>query len=246
MTLTNDNKLRDEIRAFVYLLGTFRDEDLDIYNALAPGYDIFARSWDEVFAEPALRRMFEILKERVVPGGVVLDAGCGTGRRIPRILETAEPSRLVALDISDRMLEMAERKKGDKRVEYRRGDIRHLPFPDGTFDAVVSTWTVELTDDPHQVVTEYLRVIKPGGIVLYTFVTLPTGGSKEIADRLAGCLLDETTVNPEPFAKERRPFHSCDFSVLENFREGILSVVCLGKCCSVEPEHLPAREAAGS
>lgn len=236
---TKSGNITEELRAFIYLLGKFRDGDLDVYNALAPGYDAFARSWDNIFGKPALDRMTELLDEKVKKGGTVLDAGCGTGRRVPAILEATDPVELAALDLSPKMLEFAERKNADGRVFYGRGDVRHLPFADNLFDAVVSTWTVELIHNPYQVVSEYLRVIKPGGMVVYTFVTLPPEPPEEIADRMAGYLLEKGAVDRKPFAKERRPFHSCGQSVLETFRDGILSVVALGKCCSVEPAHLP-------
>ena len=207
---------------------------------MAPGYDSFARPWDTGFAKPALDRTFEILAEKAPKGGSVLDAGCGTGLRIPRILEATDPKEVAALDLSPKMLELAERRRPDKRVRYGRGDVRRLPFSDNLFDAVVSTWTVELIDNPHGVVSEFLRVLKPGGIVVYTSVTLPRGSLETIADRLARDLLGgDRKLGPYSFAPERRPFHGCERSVLESFRDGVLSVVALGKCCSVEPGHLP-------
>lgn len=236
---------RDQLRAFLYLLERFRDADLDIYNALAMGYDEFARPWDEVFAKPAFDRMFEVLRERAPKGGAVLDAGCGTGLRLPQILEATDPREVAALDISPNMLELAERKKTDSRVFYGRGDVRHLPFADDLFDAVVSTWTVELIDNPHQVVSEYLRVIKPGGVVVYTFVTLPSDGAPEGAERWARHFLwNDGAASPDAFAEDRRPFHTCERSLIETFREGVLSMVALGKCCSVEAAHLPCHEVA--
>lgn len=225
-------------RAFLYLLGKFRDGDLDVYEAMAPGYDSFAHPWDTGFGKPALDRVHEILAEKAPKGGTVLDAGCGTGLRIPQILEATDPKEVAALDISPKMLEIAERRRPDERVRYGRGDVRRLPFVDNLFDAVVSTWTVELTDNPHGVVREFLRVLKPGGILVYTFVTLPSGHPETIANQLAQDLFDGD-LDSEPFAPDRRPFHACERSVLESFRDGVLSVVALGKCCSVEPDHLP-------
>ncbi len=228
------------VRAFLYLLGKFRDRDLDVYEAMAPGYDSFARPWDTGFGKPALDRVFKTLAEKAPKGGAVLDAGCGTGLRIPRILEATDPKEVAALDISPKMLEIAGRRRPDRRVRYGRGDVRHLSFTDNLFDAVISTWTVELIDNPHSVVSEFLRVLKPGGIAVYTFVTLPPGRPERIANRLARDLFSgDHDLDPEPFAPERRPFHACERSVLESFRDGVLSVVALGKCCSVEPGHLP-------
>jgi ubiquinone/menaquinone biosynthesis C-methylase UbiE len=55
--------------------------------------------------------------------------------------------------------------KGSDRDRARllRGDMHHLPFPDGSFDFVLSTWAVEHARPAEQVVCEGLRVLKPGG-----------------------------------------------------------------------------------
>ena len=58
-----ENDTGRNVRAFLYLLGKFRDGDLEVYEAMAPGYDSFARPWDTGFAKPALDRTFEILAE---------------------------------------------------------------------------------------------------------------------------------------------------------------------------------------
>lgn len=69
-----ENDTGRHVRAFLYLLGKFRDADLEVYEAMAPGYDSFARPWDTGFAKPALDRTFEILAEKA-PKGCSVEPG---------------------------------------------------------------------------------------------------------------------------------------------------------------------------
>jgi 2-polyprenyl-3-methyl-5-hydroxy-6-metoxy-1,4-benzoquinol methylase len=50
-------------------------------------------------------------------------------------------------------------------MRFVQGDVRRLPFDDNTFDVVICTWVVEIMDDPRAVVQEFIRVIKPDGIL---------------------------------------------------------------------------------
>lgn len=53
------------------------------------------------------------------------------------------------------------------------GSVDALPFPDGTFDIVMSAWVIETVDSPSAAVTEMLRVLRPGGLVAYSFCSRP-------------------------------------------------------------------------
>ena len=75
------------------------------------------------------------------------------------------------------MLAVARSKIADPHVQFVQGDVRHLSFEENTFGVVVSTWVIEIMADPRAVVQEFIRVLKPHGIVIYAFCSLPEGSA---------------------------------------------------------------------
>jgi ubiquinone/menaquinone biosynthesis C-methylase UbiE len=90
--------------------------------------------------------------------GRALDAGCGKGR-FARIVHEHNPEAVVvAMDLAESMLRFADPALG--RVA---GSLVALPFPDGAFDAVYATESLEHAVDTEAAVAELCRVLKPGG-----------------------------------------------------------------------------------
>ncbi len=105
----------------------------------------------------------------LVPTPLVLDVATGTGR-LPRALlrQPAFDGRVIGLDLSRRMLGQAVARTAQfaDRLTYVWQDARWLPFDDDTFDAVVCLEALEFTPDAREVVTELVRVLRPGGVLL--------------------------------------------------------------------------------
>jgi SAM-dependent methyltransferase len=99
---------------------------------------------------------------QVQPGQRVLDVACGTGilaREIaPRI---GSAGRVVGVDPSPGMVAVA--KQLAPAIEWREGVAESLPFPDQSFDAVVSQFGLMFFTDRRQALREILRVLTPGG-----------------------------------------------------------------------------------
>ena len=99
---------------------------------------------------------------QVQPGQRVLDVACGTGiltREIaPRI---GSAGRVVGVDPSPGMVAVAKRLA--PTIEWREGVAESLPFPDQSFDAVVSQFGLMFFTDRRQALREMLRVLTPGG-----------------------------------------------------------------------------------
>lgn len=233
-----DSDKRKQITSFLHLLCRFRDEDASIYNSMAPGYDRFAKVWDEEFARPALEHLLETSSKRTPMGGRILEAGCGTGLRIPSIAKYFDPDEIVGLDISEAMLDFARRRHYSQSVSFVRGNFLSLPFEDNTFDAVVATWAIETSSNPGRAVSEFLRVIKPGGVVAYSFVQIPESLDAESnpVELAPGKLFESLR---EALSPAFVPFHNCEKSELRYFADGVISTVILGKCCEVSPRILP-------
>ena len=131
----------------------------------------------------------------VKPGETVLDLGSGAG--IDCFLaagETGPTGRVIGVDMTPAMLEKARRNlaKSDlKNVEFRLGEIEHLPVSDATVDVIISNCVVNLSPDKPQVFREALRVLKPGGRLLVSDLVLTRPLSKEMqqnVDLYIGCV----------------------------------------------------------
>lgn len=114
-------------------------------------------------------RMFERLDLVRLEPRRILDAGCGTGVAVDALARRYRKARIVALDFALPMLRHARR-----RGPWRRkpacvcGDIEHLPLSDQSLDLVFSNVALQWSTDPARVFAECLRVLKPGGLLMFT------------------------------------------------------------------------------
>ena len=101
------------------------------------------------------------------PGDVVLDLGSGGGIDVLLSAKRVGPTgKAYGLDMTDEMLALArdnQRKAGIDNVEFLKGEIEHIPLPDGSVDVVISNCVINLSGDKDRVLTEAFRVLKPGG-----------------------------------------------------------------------------------
>jgi ubiquinone/menaquinone biosynthesis C-methylase UbiE len=109
---------------------------------------------------------------RLPPASRGLDAGCGIGLQALRLAdEVGSGGHVTCLDITNALLVHAEKiskKAGrSKQISFQAGDVRNIPFADGTFDWAWSSCCVgyAASIEPIAAVKELARVVKPGGIV---------------------------------------------------------------------------------
>jgi ubiquinone/menaquinone biosynthesis C-methylase UbiE len=105
----------------------------------------------------------------IEPGWRILDVGCGSGAVSRLIAGRHNPGAVVGLDLSPDFARAARRlsdAREVRRVHFVAGDARRLPFVDGAFDLVWSSFVLEyLASDPVAPLRELARVVRPGGIV---------------------------------------------------------------------------------
>jgi ubiquinone/menaquinone biosynthesis C-methylase UbiE len=99
-------------------------------------------------------------------GARVLEVGCGRGIALPVFDRLLTPARLVGLDIDPMLLTEAEQRLTETGTpaELIPGDVRNLPFPDGSFDVVIDFGTCFHVGRPGDALREIARVLVPGGI----------------------------------------------------------------------------------
>ncbi|MBW1712712.1 MAG: class I SAM-dependent methyltransferase [Deltaproteobacteria bacterium] len=97
---------------------------------------------------------------RIQPGQVVLDVGAGVGALIPHI-QTFKPSRILACDLSPRMLKRL--KKKFPQVETFLADVIDIELPDGSLDAAFMNGMFSNIYDKPAALANLCRLLKPGG-----------------------------------------------------------------------------------
>ncbi|MEM7008382.1 MAG: methyltransferase domain-containing protein [Thermodesulfobacteriota bacterium] len=108
----------------------------------------------------------------VKPGMRVLDVGSGTGASaIPAAMKVSSEGRVVAVDLSGNLLELAEKKAKDQNLEnidFIQGDMTNLDYPDESFDAVICVFAIFFVPEMEKQVSELWRMVKPGGVLAIT------------------------------------------------------------------------------
>jgi trans-aconitate 2-methyltransferase len=115
---------------------------------------------------------------RLEGGETVIDAGCGTGRLTALLLERLPRGRVVAVDLSQNMLEEARSHLSPRfcgLIDFVRADLAALPF-DGTFDGVFSTAAFHWVPDHLRLFRSLYESLKPGG-----WLVAQCGGGPNIA-----------------------------------------------------------------
>jgi malonyl-CoA O-methyltransferase len=134
------------------------------FNRAADSYDDAA-----VLQKEVCSRLLEKLDYIRLSPRTILDAGVGTGEAVAPLLRRYKKSRLVALDLSERMLAKALNQGSLlRKPELVCGDIEQMPFHDNSFELIFSSLTLQWCNDLQATLRELLRVLKPGGLLLFT------------------------------------------------------------------------------
>jgi phosphatidylethanolamine/phosphatidyl-N-methylethanolamine N-methyltransferase len=139
-----------------------RDQVASAYGRWAPVYDLV---FGPVFRRG--RRAAVDAAERV--GGRILEVGVGTGLSLP---DYSRRSTLVGIDISAPMLDKARDKVAKLRLRNVEAldvmDAENLTYPDASFDVVVAQYVVTAIPNPEKALSEFARVVRPGGEIILT------------------------------------------------------------------------------
>jgi ubiquinone/menaquinone biosynthesis C-methylase UbiE len=148
------------------------------------------------------------------PGEVVLDLGSGGGFDVfIAARNVGAAGRAIGVDMTPEMLVKARKniagyrkRSGLDNVEFRLGEIEHLPVADNSVDVVISNCVINLSPDKPQVWREIARVLKPGGRVAVSDLALLKPLPAEVlsmVEALVGCVAGAVLVSEtERMARE--------------------------------------------
>lgn len=183
------------------------------------------------------------------PGERVLDLGSGGG--IDCFLAAKQVGKggsVIGVDMTPEMLDRARATRAElglENVEFRLGEIEHLPVPDNDVDIVISNCVINLSPEKPQVFQEAYRVLKPGGrLAVSDIVTdgpLPDGVKADLA-AWAGCVAGAWPVEEYVAAIRAAGFVDVEVSPVymsaEMIAEDVQSIGLGDRIEGIDPEEL--------
>ena len=145
--------------------GTKKEQVADMFNNISKTYDFLnhflSLGIDVIWRKKAIGELKELQPK------LILDVATGTGDFAFEALSILKPGKIIGVDISQGMLDIAQQKiekrgLGD-RFEVKLGDSEKLPFEANTFDAVTVAYGVRNFEDLEKGLADMQRVLKPGG-----------------------------------------------------------------------------------
>lgn len=131
-----------------------------VYSAFSGVYDLVFGRWFHQSRAEAI----ELLNIRA--GERILEVGVGTGLSLTFYPKNCS---VVGIDFCEPMLEKAKRRLGQYQlphIELLKMDAMKMTWPDNSFDAVFAAYVISTVPDPHQVISEMIRVCKVGGKIV--------------------------------------------------------------------------------
>jgi ubiquinone/menaquinone biosynthesis C-methylase UbiE len=192
-TTTDISSLKDRLRA-TWIAGDFGQ----IAKSTAPG------------AEDFIKRL------NLQPGMTVLDVACGTGNLAIPAARTG--AIVTGVDIAPNLLEQGRARAAAEglTIQFDEGDAEKLPYPDASFDAVVTMFGAMFAPRPELVASELKRVCKPGGFIAMANWT-PTGFVGKMFRAVSSHV-------PPPPGMQPPVLWGVDETVRERFGDGISKI----------------------
>jgi ubiquinone/menaquinone biosynthesis C-methylase UbiE len=143
------------------------------------------------------QRVIEDLTSLRLVEGKVLDVGTGPGTLARDIARSLPRLEVYGIDLSEEMIQLARehasREQVEERVHFDIGNVAHLPYPDHSFDLVVSTISMHHWYELEQPLRDLYRVLRPGGrlwIYDFRFMTTQTIEKAQALTPFAGTPLE--------------------------------------------------------
>lgn len=126
-------------------------------------------TWRVHVLERAVADLVGLIPERRASYGVVVDVGCGSGYSLPKLAQRFAPRELIGVDIDPQMLQAAREEADRAGIAPRlvEASSSRMPLPDASADMLFCHQTFHHLVEQEEALREFLRVLKPGGILLF-------------------------------------------------------------------------------
>lgn len=154
------------------ILDSFHFKDFSNLDS-SPNADFLIDSMDIMMSLPCIRSIKKRALDamQIKKGDMVLEIGCGHGEDAELLAElVGEKGCVVAVDVSQRMIEEAKRRSRNKNVSYLLADVTQLACPENTFSSCHADRFLVSHKDISTSLERIFRLIKPGGGVCFTDV----------------------------------------------------------------------------
>jgi ubiquinone/menaquinone biosynthesis C-methylase UbiE len=161
------------------------DRDVAAFDARAEGYE---GGWLGLLHQQIAGRTADLALSAAPAPQRILDVGCGTGYLLRQLADRCpDAAELIGVDPARGMIAAARAAAAGDRLQWLEGTAEELPFPEGSFDLVVSTTSFDHWADQQAGLRECARVLTPGGRLvladLFSPLLVPTlvGGRRRKA-----------------------------------------------------------------
>jgi len=151
------------------------------FNRIANGYE------KHISFLPGYRQTISHIDKLIGASDVLVDVGTGTGSLSFKM--ASKTTKIIAVDISDRMLKMAKKrasKYNTRNIEFKKAEIRNIPVNDSSADIIVSNLTLHHLKNKEKLVAvqEFYRILKPNGKLIVGDLMKTAKGSLEFIKKL--------------------------------------------------------------
>lgn len=136
----------------------------DMFDRIAGRYNFMNRVM--TFGQDMRWRRFVVKQAQLPKNGALLDLATGTGDIAFEAKETHPQANVVGADFALQMMYVGQDEPRGKTIDWSAADALNLPFPNQSFDAVVSGYLVRNVIDIPRTLSEQMRILKPGGRIV--------------------------------------------------------------------------------
>lgn len=143
----------------------------EMFQRIAPRYDLMNRLMTG--GQDVRWRKMVVRLAALPPRGRLLDLGAGTGDLAREASRQYPGSEITAADFTVNMMRAGREAHPNVLLDWSAADALHLPFPDASFDAVISGFLLRNVVDLPRALSEQMRVLKPNGRIIALDTTRP-------------------------------------------------------------------------